>query len=75
MNWELEFRLLDVKLVDALDDARVLREDADYRTDFSEVGARHGLEHARQWLEQVDRLLQIWKETSNENADQAHPAG
>jgi len=50
--------LLDEKLVDALDDARALREDADYRTDFSEVGARHNLNHARQWLEQVERLLQ-----------------
>jgi len=59
-------RMLDEKLIDALDDARALREDADYRTEFSEDGARHGLNNARQLVEQAGRLLQNWKEVSND---------
>ncbi len=55
-------RLLDEKLIDALDDARVLREDADYRTVFSEVSARLNLVNARQLIDQIGRLLADWEE-------------
>lgn len=57
--------LLDESLVDALDDARVLREDADYRTEFSESSARHGLDKAGQFLKQADLLLANWEEPSD----------
>lgn len=49
--------LLRERTVDALDDARMLREDADYRTDFSESGARHALNSARDFLAQAQELL------------------
>ncbi len=59
-------QMLDESLVDALDDARALREDADYRTEFSETGARHGLEKATQFINQADLLLATWEEPSDE---------
>lgn len=58
-------QLLEESLVDAMDDARALREDADYRTEFSESGARHGLEKAANFLKRVDYLLRDWEEPSD----------
>lgn len=57
-------RLLEERLIDALDDARALREDADYRTEFSEMGAQHGLNSARELVNAADRLLANWKEST-----------
>jgi len=54
--------LLDEALIDALDDARALREDADCRVEFSESSARHGLKSAGRFVEAVGRLLADWKE-------------
>ena len=54
--------LLDVALVDELDDARVLREDADYRDEFSQLGASHSKRAAEQMLARVSELLKEWKE-------------
>lgn len=45
------------KMVDDLDDARVLREDADYRAEFSQAGAHHALEAARRLVSRVGELL------------------
>lgn len=53
--------LMDETLIDAMDDARALREDADYRTDFSETGAHRSLQGAKQLLETAERLLESWK--------------
>ncbi len=55
-------RLLDNQLVDDLDDARALREDADYRADFSETGARHNLIAARRFVKQAVALLAEWQD-------------
>jgi hypothetical protein len=54
--------LVDQALVDELDDARVLREDADYRATFSQISANHSLQVARQMLERVGDLLKDWKD-------------
>jgi len=49
--------VLNEALVDDMDDARALREDADYRSEFSQAGAHHNLESAREMVEQVTELL------------------
>lgn len=49
--------VLDGKLIDDLDDARALREEADYRTEFSSAGARHNLEAARRLVSRAGELL------------------
>ncbi len=54
--------VLSEQVVDDLDDARALREDADYRTEFSEAGARHNLTAAKKLVEQADMLLAGWEE-------------
>jgi uncharacterized protein (UPF0332 family) len=59
--------LLDERVVDDLDDARALREDADYRTEFTEGGARHNLEAARRFIARVAELLSGWQEPEQEN--------
>ena len=53
---------MDVALVDELDDARVLREDADYRDEFSQLGADHSVRAAEQLLARVSELLADWEE-------------
>jgi len=58
--------LLEESLVDALDDARALREDADYRMEFSKSSAEKGLGNAEQFVKQVGLLLANWKEPSEE---------
>ena len=57
--------MLEEKLVDALDDARALREDADYRSTFSEAGARLGLEYARELVDQAGRILENHEKRSS----------
>ena len=55
---------MDRALVDELDDARVLREDADYRAVFSPEGASHSLQAAEALLACVSELLSDWEEPS-----------
>jgi len=52
--------LLDEALIDDMDDARALREDADYRAEFSEAGARHGLEAANRLVARATEILSDW---------------
>ena len=56
--------MLSETLIDNMDDARALREDADYRSEFSQAGARHNLDATRRLIEQVSELLVGWKEPS-----------
>ena len=49
--------LLEDALIDDMDDARALREDADYRADFSEIGAHHNLEAAKRFIVRAMDLL------------------
>ena len=52
-----------------MDDARALREDADYRAEFSETGAHHSLNAARRLVEQVGKLLaEQEKQADEQNA-------
>jgi uncharacterized protein (UPF0332 family) len=51
---------LEERLINDLDDARALREDADYRTEFSSAGAQHNLNAARRLIDRVDNLLAGW---------------
>jgi len=53
--------LIEEASIDALDDARALREDADYRTEFSETSARHSLSGARQFLADIEKSLENWQ--------------
>jgi uncharacterized protein (UPF0332 family) len=53
--------VLDERLVDDMDDARSLREDADYRAEFSAAGARHNLNAARRLVDRVSELLAEWQ--------------
>lgn len=48
-------------LVVELEDARSLREDADYRASFSEAGARQSLKAARRFLTRARELAAEWK--------------
>jgi len=60
---------LDGTLVDDMDDARALREDADYRTEFSEAGAHHNLNAARRLIKQVGKLLaELERQPDGQNA-------
>lgn len=54
--------VLNEALIDDMDDARALREDADYRSEFSEDGTRHNLNAARLLIQQVSELLADWEE-------------
>lgn len=54
--------MLSETLIDNMDDARALREEADYRSEFSQAGARHNLDSARRLIEQVGELLAGWEE-------------
>jgi hypothetical protein len=58
--------LLKDSLVDDMDDARALREDADYRAAFSEVGAHHNLEAAKRFVARAMELLSDWEEKTAE---------
>lgn len=53
--------VLDERLIDDMDDARSLREDADYRAEFSAAGARHNLNAARRLVDRVSELLAGWE--------------
>ena len=68
--------LLKDTLVDDMDDARALREDADYRADFSETGAHHNLETAKRFIARAVELLGEWEEetTEGETEEDAPPA-
>lgn len=48
---------LDQGMIDDLDDARTLREDADYRAEFSEASASYNLQAARRMLTRANELL------------------
>jgi uncharacterized protein (UPF0332 family) len=54
--------VLDEKLIDDMDDARALREDADYRAEFSSTGARHSLNAGRRLVDRVGELLAEWEQ-------------
>lgn len=54
--------LLEEQMVNDMDDARALREEADYRTSFSESGARHNLNAAKRLVERASALLASWRE-------------
>jgi len=56
---------LSETLIDNMDDARALREEADYRSEFSQAGARHNLNAAKQLVEQVRELLADWEARSD----------
>lgn len=58
--------LLKDTLVEDMDDARALREDADYRAAFSEVGAHHNLEAAKRFVARAIELLSDWEEETAE---------
>ena len=53
---------LDERLIDDMDDARALREDADYRAEFSAAGARHNLTAAKRLIARTGELLADWEE-------------
>lgn len=57
--------LLDEQMVNDRDDARALREEADYRTSFSETGARHNLKAAKRLIERATALLASWKKVES----------
>ncbi|MFB0537026.1 MAG: HEPN domain-containing protein [Anaerolineae bacterium] len=67
-------RLLKETLVDDMDDARALREDADYRADFSEAGAYHNLEAAKRFIARAIELLSDWEETTEGEAERDAPS-
>lgn len=48
-------------LIDDMDDARALREDADYRAKFSPASTQHNLEAARGLVDRVGELLAGWE--------------
>jgi uncharacterized protein (UPF0332 family) len=49
--------VLDQGLIDDMDDARALREDADYRAEFSQAGAHHNIQAARLLAARAGELL------------------
>lgn len=51
------------RLVVELEDARSLREDADYRASFSEAGAKETLQAAERFLERAQEWVAQWKAT------------
>ena len=53
---------LDERLIDDMDDARALREDAEYRAEFSAAGARHNLTAAKRLIARTSELLADWEE-------------
>jgi len=54
--------VLDEALIDERDESRVLREDADYRDTFSEMGASHCLGVAQRMLSRASELLSDWED-------------
>lgn len=53
----VEEGLLDQKFVDDFDTTMLLRETADYRSDFSESGAKASIDSAERFLAKADQLL------------------
>ncbi len=56
--------ILDVALIDDMDDARTLREDADYRAEFSQASADHSVKAARRLIARINELLAGWDDRS-----------
>ncbi len=54
--------VLDERLINDMDDARALREDADHRAEFSAAGARHNLTAAKCLIARTSELLADWEE-------------
>jgi len=54
--------VLSERLIDDMDDARALREDADYRAKFSPMSAQHNLKAAQRLVERVGQLLVGWEQ-------------
>ena len=50
-------RLLDTRLIEALQTAKTLRENADYDSDFSESSAETLVEKAQEFLEKAQEIL------------------
>jgi len=60
--------VLHERLVDDMDDARALREDADYRAEFSATGAEHNLSAAKDLIGRVSELLAKWEEPAGDES-------
>ena len=56
-------RLLDIRLVEALQTAKTLRENADYDSDFSKSSAETLVEKAQEFLNKAEVILQLNKES------------
>ena len=52
-------RLLDVELVEELQLAKTLRENADYDNEFSKASAQSLLKKAQQWVERSKKILLV----------------
>lgn len=65
--------LLEERLVDDMDDARALREEADYRAEFSPAGARHNLDAAKRLVGQAGNLLAGRERRDEDRAAQEDP--
>lgn len=52
-------RLLDIRLVEALQTAKTLRENADYDSDFSESSAETLIEKAQEFLDKAGEILKL----------------
>jgi len=52
--------VLSETLIDDMDDARALREDADYRAKFSSASAQYNLKSASRLVDRVSALLAGW---------------
>ena len=57
---------LDGTLIDDMDDARALREEADYRAKFSPTSAQHNLKAARGMVDRVSEILTSWDKKPDE---------
>ena len=62
---------LSETLVDDMDDARALREDADYRAKFSPASAQHNLKAARGLVGRVGELLAGWNEEARSQSTES----
>jgi len=61
--------VLSETLIDDMDDARALREDADYRAKFSPASAQHNLQSARRLVDQVSEFLAGIKKPDDQSTD------